>query len=376
METKDKQNLFFELENNKPFAKMALEGFAGDGKTYTAVELAIGIHKLIGSTKPIASVDTERAIDKLKFRFDEAGIKVMSTQGRTLANVSKAIEMCSGGFADILIIDSITHIWENFIEAYKAEKKRTSLQFQDWGIIKPKWKKEFSDVFVLANCHIIFTGRAGYEYEDEVNKETGKREIFKSGIKMKAENETAFEPDILILMEKVQNVIGDQKEIYRNATIIKDRTTKVDGLTFKNPTFNDFYPAIKVLLDGTLKEIHGTDLPDTFHDFESRFSEIGRKRTIYISEIEGAFNFMQLGTSKEDKALKSAILKKVFGVLSLEATEGQPIQKLQEGHQSIKSFANRYTEYVSQCLDSGVKVDPKRIGELLDEEINPLKAID
>lgn len=376
METKDKQNLFFELENNKPFAKMALEGFAGDGKTYTAVELAIGIHKLIGSTKPIASVDTERAIDKLKFKFDEAGIKVMSTQGRSLANVNKAIEMCSGGFADILIIDSITHIWENFIEAYKAEKRRTSLQFQDWGVIKPKWKKEFSDVFVLANCHIIFTGRAGYEYEDEVNKETGKREIFKSGIKMKAENETAFEPDILILMEKIQNVIGDKKEIYRTATIIKDRTTKIDGNTFKNPTFNDFYPAIKILLDGTLKEIHGTDLPDTFIDFESRFSDLSRKRTLYISEIEGAFNIMQLGTAKEDKALKAAILKKVFGVLSLEATEGQPLQKLLDGHQIIKSFAGRYTEYISECLDMGLKIDQKKVGMILEEEINPLKALD
>lgn len=376
METK--QNLFFELENNKPFAKIAFEGFAGDGKTYTASELAIGIHKLIGSNKPIASVDTERAIDKLKFKFDDAGIKVMSTQGRTLATVTQAIKMCNEGFADILIIDSITHVWENFLQSYMEEKRRSTLQFQDWGIIKPKWKKEFSDVFVMANCHIIFTGRAGYEYESEIIQEEGKkdrREIHKSGIKMKAENETAFEPDILVLMEKVQNVIGDKKEIYRNATIIKDRTTKVDGKTFKNPSFNDFYPAIKILLDGTLKDVHGVELPDKFEDFELKFAVNSKRKNQVLSEIEGAFNIMQLGTSKEDKGLKAAILNKIFKVLSLEKAESLSVKDLENGLEIIKSFSDSYIEYLRNCLDSETKPDTKKIAELLEEEIKSFNIL-
>ncbi len=35
------ENLFRELENNRPFLKMAFEGFAGDGKTFTATQVAI-----------------------------------------------------------------------------------------------------------------------------------------------------------------------------------------------------------------------------------------------------------------------------------------------------------------------------------------------
>jgi hypothetical protein len=366
------ENLFMDLENCRPFAKIAFEGFAGDGKSYTAVELAIGIHKLIGSTKPIAIVDTEKAMDKLKSRFDEAGIKAKVTNGRSLATVSAAIQACNGGFADVLIIDSITHIWESFLEAYKGEKNKTRLDFADWGIIKPKWKKEFSDAFVMANTHIIFCGRAGFEYEDEKNAETGKREIFKSGIKMKAEGETAFEPDILVLMEKTQDILSNKKEIYRTATIIKDRTTKIDGKTFKNPSFDDFYPAISSLLDGTLKDIHGDEIPDTFHDFDNKFSEMGRKRGQAIAEIEAAFNLMGLGTGKDEKKIKPAILNKVFKVLSVEKLDSIPVKVVEQGAITIKQVAVQYALYLENCLRDGINPELQKIPELLDEKIKAI----
>lgn len=366
------ENLFNDLENNKPFAKIALEGFAGDGKSYTAVSLAIGIHKLIGSKKPIALVDTEKALDKQKSRFTEAGIKAVATTGRTLATVTNAIRMCCDGNADVLIIDSITHVWEDFMQAYMNDKRKTRLEFQDWGIIKPKWKNEFSNVFVNANCHIIFTGRAGYEYETEIIKEEGKRdrkEIHKSGIKMKAENETAFEPDMLILMEKKQDILGDKKEIYREATIIKDRTATIDGTTFKNPTFESFYPAIKVLLDGTLREIHAVDLPDSFADFESKFSEIGKKRDRAIAEIEGCFNLIGLGTAVADKKAKAAILNNVFGKLSTDSLSSISVEKLEAGERKIKSFTSKYIDYLENCKDGGITPETSKMGEMLKEEL-------
>lgn len=364
------ENLFMDLENCRPYAKIAFEGFAGDGKSYTAVELAIGIHKLIGSTKPIAIVDTEKAMDKLKHRFSDAGIPAKVTNGRSLATVSAAIQACNDGYADILIIDSITHVWESYLAAYMAEKKKTRLDFADWGVIKPKWKKEFSDAFVMANTHIIFSGRAGYEYEDEKNAETGKREIFKSGIKMKAEGETAFEPDILVLMEKKQSILSDKKEITRQATIIKDRTTRIDGKTFTNPTFEDFYPAISTLLDGTLKDVHGDEIPDTFHDFENKFSEMGRKRNQAIAEIEQAFNLMGLGTGKDEKKLKPAIMNKVFRVLSVEKLDSLPLKIVELGAATMKKVALLYNEYLAECDKDGIPPDLKKIADLVDNEVN------
>jgi hypothetical protein len=361
--------MFKKLENNRPFLKMAFEGFAGDGKTYTSVEVAIGIHKLIGSKKPIALFDTEKALKALKWRFDEEGIEAMvNDEQRSLASLNFAIKWCEEGNADILVIDSITHVWEEYLRAYMEEKKRNRLEFQDWGVIKPKWKQEFSTPFVMANCHIIFTGRAGYEYETEIIKEEGKRdrkEIHKSGIKMKAENETAFEPDLLVLMEKKQEILTDEKKIWREATIIKDRTTRIDGKTFKNPTFDDFYPSVKVLLDGVLREACGFDIPDTFQEFESKFSELAKERDRMKAEIEGCFELMGLGTGAADKQVKAWTLAQVYGVNSIESVEKKSNPIIAAGLKVITGFAAKYKAYMNECLDNDTQIEKTKVQELM-----------
>lgn len=365
--------MFKKLENNRPFLKMAFEGFAGDGKSYTALEVAIGLHKLIGSKKPIAIFDTEKAFKALKWRCDAAGIEVMHEEDeRSLTSLNQAIKWCENGGADILITDSITHVWEEFLKAYlnRPDKygnpmKRTRLEFQDWGVLKPQWKELFSTPFVMAKCHIIFTGRAGYEYTDEKNEDTGKREIFKSGIKMKAETETAFEPDILVLMEKKQELLSDKKRIWREATVIKDRTTIIDGKTFQNPTFENFYPAIKVLLDGTLKEVHGGTIPDTFDEFENKFGELAREREGMISEIEASFQLMGLGTGAADKQVIAWTLNQVFGVNSIEMVSRKGVKTIREGLAVVKKFADAYKEYMNKCLDSEQEIDKNEIKNIM-----------
>jgi hypothetical protein len=374
--------MFKKLENNRPFLKLALEGFAGDGKTFTATEIAIGIHKLIASTKPIALFDTERALKALKWKFDAAGIEsVIEDEERSLNSLHQAIKWCEDGNADILLIDSITHVWEEFLRAYmnrpdKSGKplKRNRLEFQDWSILKPQWKELFSTPFVMAKCHIIFTGRAGYEYTDERNADTGKREIFKSGIKMKAETETAFEPDILVLMQKVQDLIGEEKSIWREAMIVKDRTTQIDGKIFKNPTFEDFYPAVKVLLDGTLREVHGPTIPDTFEEFENKYSEAAKDRDVLIAEMEGCFELMGLGTGAEDKQKKAWILNQVYGLNSVEGVAKKSNTTIRAGLNIVKEFANKYKEYLNECLESDQPIDKKKIGEFMKSLISePVK---
>jgi len=368
--------MFRALENNRPFLKMAFEGFAGDGKSYTAAMVAIGVHKLIKNTKPIALFDTERAFKALKPEFDKAGIKaVINDEQRSLASLKEAIDWCQQGNADILIIDSITHVWEEYLNSYMQLKKRTRLQFEDWAVIKPKWKQEFSTPFVMAKCHIIFTGRAGYEYTDEKNEETGKREIFKSGIKMKAEGETAFEPDILVLMQKEQDLLGTPKRVWREAMVIKDRTTQIDGKTFINPTFEDFWPAIKVLLDGALREAHGVDIPDTFAEFENKYSEAAKDREIYIHEIEGAFELMGLGTGAADKQIKAWTLNQVFGVNSIEGLAKKGMELIQGGCLAIKGFANEYKSYMNECIEQEVPIDKSKIQGIMKrvmEEVNSM----
>ena len=370
-------DLFKKLENNRPFLKMAFEGFAGDGKTFTATQVAIGVHKLIKSTKPIALFDTEKAFKALKPEFDKAGIQaIVNDEQRSLAALSQAIKWCEGGGADILIIDSITHVWEEYLRAYLETKKRTRLEFQDWGVIKPKWKQEFSTPFVMAKCHIIFTGRAGFEYTDEKNEETGKREIFKSGIKMKAEGETAFEPDILVLMQKKQSLEGNTPRMWREALIVKDRTTLTDGKTFINPRFSDFYPAITQLLDGLVKEVHGQQIiPDTFEEFEAKYGVVIRERDAMLAELQGCFDLMGLGTGANDKQLKAWLINSVYGVNSADGLVKVQNGKIRSGLDIVKTYANKYKEYLSECLDSEKEVDKRVLAQMLKDLLTPSQKV-
>lgn len=332
-------NFFTGLDNTKPYLKAAFEGFAGCGKTFTAAQVAIGLHKRIGSKLPIVIFDTEKAAKFLKPLFAEAGIQVLLRESRSFADLKETMKrMREQKIADILLIDSITHIWENVLQSYMDKKNRTRLEFQDWGIIKPTWKKEFSEPFVNDPYHVIMTGRAGFEYETEKNAETGKREIFKSGVKMKVEGETAYEPDILVLMERFEEVLTDKKEVWREATVLKDRANIIDGKTFRNPTFQDFLPTVNALLENPIVRnpniIQEGDTGMMFKDEENQYAW-RRERDKAVEELNGLLDRIAPGTGKAEKQLKSDLLMFALGTASETAIGELKPEAIREGYRKI-----------------------------------------
>lgn len=333
---------FTSLDNAQPFFKAAFEGFAGSGKTFTMAQVAIGLHKRIGSTKPIVYFDTEKAGRHLRRLFKDAGIEVLYRESRTLADLTKAMQFCREGGSDILMLDSLTHVYEHFLQSYQAEKKRNRLQFEDWGFLKPKWKREFSEPFVRDRYHSLFCGRAGYEYSDEKVEDpnTGKmkREIFKSGIKMKVEGETAYEPDMLILMERFEEVLEKDKKVWREATIIKDRSTLLDGKTFVNPKYSDFAPAIDYLLDDAVAREPTIETPNDYESDDGK-REYLKRRDIALETVEAVMVKGGLGgTSAAAKQHKVLALEQAFGTASWTAIKGMSPDKLEAGIEVLKEY--------------------------------------
>ncbi len=340
---KEKDDFFSPLENTKPYFKVAFEGFAGSGKTYTSAQVAIGLYNLIKSKKPVIIFDTEKSSKFLKPLFADNGIPVLVKESRSLADLVETMNRCKDGASDILIIDSISHVWEDFIEAYKRKVNRQSIQFQDWGIIKPTWKKTFSDPFVTYPTHILMCGRAGYEYDYELNADTGKKELLKTGVKMKVEGETAYEPDMLVLMGRFEEVLGKEKRVWREATIIKDRADVLDGKTIENPTFKDFEPSIKVMLaDGvkpvTLAERDSAQLFKTEEDKRNWT----RERDKALEEIEGYLVSLWPGQSAQEKKLKSDAVFSAFNTRSWTAVGEMKPEELKEGYFKIVEFGKKF----------------------------------
>lgn len=339
-------NFFTPVANTKPYFKAAFEGFAGSGKTYTAAQVAIGLYRRIGSQKPVIIFDTEKAAKFLKPIFATENIELLVRESRSLADLKETMARMRQGAGDVLIIDSISHVWEDFLKAYAEKVRRTRLEFQDWGVIKPTWKSEFSDPFVRDPYHVIMTGRAGYEYENEINKETGKREIYKSGVKMKVEGETAYEPDLLVLMERMQDMDGGSvKRVYRQAVVIKDRSTVIDGKVFENPAYKDFEPMIEVMLQSPerLETAAERDAGTLFRTEEEKY-EWKQQKKRWLEEIENYLVSVWPSQAAEQKKLKIDAISYAFNTMSWTVVESLRPEELEAGFARVQEFVRKHTE--------------------------------
>src|SRR5262249_17151189 len=113
--------LFTKAEVTSSYLKMGMMGFAGSGKTYTATSVAIGLHKLAKSTKPIFFLDTETGSDWIKPRIEAAGIELFTAKTRAFKDLLDAIPEAETN-ASLLLVDSLTHFWVELTDAYMRAK--------------------------------------------------------------------------------------------------------------------------------------------------------------------------------------------------------------------------------------------------------------
>lgn len=294
--------------------KAAFMGFQGSGKTVTSVKLAIGFvqmlrkKKIPGSEKPVLMIDTERGHLWIKPLFDAAKIELLVDQTRAFSDLRTDMADAIKN-ASLLLIDSISAHWIEFCEAYKAKKKRTrGLEFQDWGFLKEEWRKGFTDPFLNSPLHIIFCGRAGYSY-DHYTDDAGKKQIEKTGVKLKAEGELGFEPNLLVYMEREQDL--ETSLVTHMAHVQKDRrpdAKSLDGKSFPNPTFQTFLPHIDFLdLGGQNAPVADrTSTADIPADINQDRASV--QRAIVLEEISDLLSTVFEGrTDAAQKSKKAAV---------------------------------------------------------------------
>jgi hypothetical protein len=131
---------------------------SGFGKTYSSLQLGIGI---TCNWEKIAVIDTENDSASLYSHlgpFKTLRLAAPYTPDRYI----EAIETCEKAGMELIIIDSITHVWKGqggILEYQNALGGR----YQDWAKATPLYQKWLNKI-LQSNCHIITTNRKKQAY--------------------------------------------------------------------------------------------------------------------------------------------------------------------------------------------------------------------
>jgi hypothetical protein len=180
-------------------------------------------------------------------------------------------------------------------------------------------------------------GRAGFTYD--THEEHGKREFEKTGVRMKAEGETGFEPNLLVLMERWEDVNTKPVVVKRTATVLKDRSDCIDGKQFESPRFSDFLPHIEALnlggehirIDPSRSSKASIERPDFGPHYERE------QKNVVLDEIDCLLLKHYPSQTKEDKAKRGDLLERHVGSRSWERVRTYALNDLQQGYKSLKS---------------------------------------
>lgn len=337
------------------FMKVGIGGFSGTGKTRTASEFIEGLYKDLKIDKPLLFIDNEKGSRFLAPFFQKRGIEVILKETTHLADVHQAINYLNNGDIGALFIDSLTKVYYQFVRDYKKANNVKVMQLNDWGKILPAWQEQFSDKFVECEGNFIFTGRGGYEYSLEEDEKTKKKSFNKSGVKMKLAGETPFEPDLNIWMDRIEEMKGKTLTVWREATIMKDRSDTIDGQVFKNPTYENFKPVVAFLCSVPTGDVAGATETTNLAPDESGASEYYKRRTqkeIELDKLKDLFVEYDLGgTSQEQKKLKIAISKKILGTSSATEIETFDAGFIQSGRQDAEKMLMEMKEMEDKKIE-------------------------
>jgi hypothetical protein len=200
-------------ERKRAKIKMALQGSAGSGKTYSSLLLAQGLTN--GDFSKIAIIDSENGSADLYAHLGQYNVLTLKPPF-TPENYIKAIDVCEKSGMEVIIIDSISQSWEELLDYHSSLAGNS---FTNWAKVTPR-QNAFIDKILQADAHVIATMRTKQDYV--LNQKDGKFIPEKVGLKAVQRNDLDYEFTLVF-----------DVDIKHYAVSSKDRT----GLFMGKPEF-------------------------------------------------------------------------------------------------------------------------------------------
>lgn len=174
--------VFKPAEKRRAKLRLALDGPAGAGKTYTALVTATAI---AGPDGRVAVIDTERGSASLyadRFRFD-----VLELHGSyDPARYVQAIRAAERGGYTVIVIDSLSHAWEaeGGVMEIADRNKKGGNSWSGWAAATPAYRS-LIDAILQSTAHVICTMRTKVEWtQDEKGRpvKVGTAPVMRQGV--------------------------------------------------------------------------------------------------------------------------------------------------------------------------------------------------
>lgn len=200
------------------FARVAMFGSSGSGKTYTALSVATGIAQAIGSR--IALGDSEHgSASKYADRFDFDAVDLVKCDIDEYLELFRSAAEAKYG---VLVIDSMTHAWHELLaEVDRFGARNRGNKFAGWATATPK-QKALVDAILSYPGHVVATMRSKTEWV--VENENGKNVPKRVGLAPEQGKGIEYEFDLLLELDP-----------QHNAYVSKDRTGKYQDQTIQLP---------------------------------------------------------------------------------------------------------------------------------------------
>lgn len=208
---------FKKASKAKAKLRAAFFGASGAGKTYSSLCVAEGLCGDGG----IAVIDTERgSASKYADRFS---FDVLELEDKTIADYTTAIGMAADAGYAVLIIDSLSHAWQQLLEEVErlAKAKYRGNTWSAWSEGTPL-QRRLVDAILDFPGHVIATMRSKTEWQTSSDS-AGKTRPVRVGLAPEQGKGIEYEFDLLleISTEHIGNVIKDRSGRFQDKLIEK-----------------------------------------------------------------------------------------------------------------------------------------------------------
>lgn len=218
----------------KSKGRIAIQGPAGSGKTFSALRLAQALGKRVFVIDSERESSSKFAKEWEGFTFYIVGFDPPYDPERYV----EAIHYCEDEGADVIIVDSLSHAWAGEGGALEIVDKQTAKagknKYYAWRFVTPK-HNALVDAMLNSPAHIIGCMRTKTKYvEGEIG---GKKTYRKQGMEAVQREGMDYEFDIVL-----------ELDLDHNATVSKTRYSEIADKVY-TPITEELGEEIKAWLD-------------------------------------------------------------------------------------------------------------------------------